>query len=325
MSRVMTVVFLACAFLWYMCGTALADGFVPYVPSPEPTDATWSIVAYDPATREIGVIVTTRRPAVGNRCPWAVSGVGAVSTQASTNPHLAFRVLDCLSRGYDAKTALDHVVGEDLDMQARQIIVVDHWGNVAAFTGTKPQDFKLHHLGKNFAAAGNILASRAVIENTAATFEKSTGALAYRLLAAMDAGQAAGGDSRGKQSAALKVVKPGWMPYIDVRVDDHPEPLVELRRQLDIWSAVVKATTSLAPQMGYRYVSLNQRGTDVQDMQVMLRDLGFYSGAVDGYFGDDTETAVRAFQEKQKLVVDGIAGPKTVAVLAEAWNALLKK
>jgi len=325
MGRVMIVAFLACAFLWYMCGTAFADGLVPYVPSPGPIDATWSIVAYDPATREIGVIVTTRRPAVGNRCPWAVSGVGAVSTQASTNPLLAFRVLDCLSRGYDAKAALNHVIGEDLDMQARQIIVVDHWGNVAAFTGTKPQDYKGQYLGKNFATAGNILASKAVIENTAATFEKSTGSLAYRLLEAMDAGQAAGGDSRGKQSAALKVVKPGWVPYIDVRVDDHPEPLVELRRQLDIWSAVVKATTSLAPQLGYRCVSLNQRGTDVQDMQVMLRDMGFYSGAVDGYFGEDTSTAVKAFQEKQKLAVDGIAGPKTAATLAEAWNALLKK
>ena len=291
MSRFVVVSFIAAALLWCVAGTAFAEGLVPYVPSPGPTDATWSIVAYDPGTREIGVIVTTRRPAVGNRCPWAVSGVGAVSTQASTNPLLAFRILDCLSRGYDAKTALNHVIGEDLDMQARQVIVVDRWGNVAAFTGTKPQDYKGHYLGKNFAIAGNILASKAVIDNT----------------------------------AALKVVKPGWVPYIDVRVDDHAEPLVELRRQLDIWMGVVNATTSFAPQMGYRCVSLNQRGVDVQDMQVMLRDLGFYSGAVDGYFGEDTGTAVRGFQEGQKLLVDGIVGPKTASKLAEVWNGLLRK
>jgi uncharacterized Ntn-hydrolase superfamily protein len=325
MGRLVVVALLACAFLWCTSGTALADGFVPFALAPSSTDATWSIVAYDPARREIGVIVTTRRPAVGNRCPWAVSGVGAVSTQASTNPLLASRVLDCLSRGYDAKAALEHVIGEDLDMQARQVIVVDHWGNVAGFTGTKPQDYKGHYLGKNFAVAGNILASRAVIESTASAFEKATCALAYRLLAAMDAGQAAGGDARGKQSAALKVMKPGWTPYIDVRVDDHPEPLAELRRQLDIWSEVVKATPSLAPQLGSRYVSLNQRGADVQDMQVMLRDLGLYAGAIDGRFGENMQAAVKAFQEKHKLVVDGIAGPKTAAKLAEAWNALLKK
>ncbi len=324
MGRILVVGILVGAFLWTGSGQALADGFEPYVPPPAPVDATWSIVAYDPATREIGVIVTTRRPAVGNRCPWAMSGVGAASSQASTNPLLATRVLDCLSRGYNAKAALDHVLGEDLDMQARQIIVIDHWGNVVAFTGTKPSDYKGHYLGKNFAVAGNILASKAVIDNTATTFEKSTCSLAYRLLDAMDAGQAAGGDSRGKQSAALKIVKPGWVPYIDVRVDDHPEPLVELRRQLDIWMGVVQATTSPAPQLGYRYVSLNQRGGDVADMQVMLRDLGYYSGAIDGFFGEDTETAISAFQEKQKLVVDGIAGPKTAAKLAEVWNSLGK-
>lgn len=291
----------------------------------EQYDSTWSIVAYEPATGELGVIVTTKRPAVGNRCPWAIAGVGAVSSQASTNPLLATRVLGMLANGWDAKSALNQALSEDLDKEARQMGVIDRWGNVAAFTGTKPQDWKGHYLGKYFATQGNILAGKEVISDTAATFEKSTGPLAYRLLDAMDAGQKAGGDKRGRQSAALIVVKPGWVPYIDVRVDDNEYPLVELRRLLDIWMEVVKSTTSTAPQLGNRYLALNSAGVDVRDTQAMLRDLGYYSGAVDGVFGDTTDQALRAFQEKNGLVVDGIIGPKTNVKMTKAYDSLWGK
>jgi [ribosomal protein S5]-alanine N-acetyltransferase len=283
-------------------------------------DSTWSLVARDPGTGELGVIVTTKRPAVGNRCPWAVAGVGAVSTQALSNPLLAQRVLGLLSGGLDARASLELALSEDLDKEARQVGVVDWRGTAAAFTGGKADEWKGHYTGRGYSTQGNILAGEGVIAQTASTFEQSKGPLVYRLLDAMDAGQEAGGDSRGRQSAAILIVKPGWLPYINVRVDDHEYPLAELRRQVELWMNVVRASKP-HPQLGNRLVCLRSAGRDVADIQAMLRDLGFYRGPIDGSFGKAMNTAVRAFQQQHQVRVDGIIGPEAVSKLTAAYEA----
>jgi uncharacterized Ntn-hydrolase superfamily protein/RimJ/RimL family protein N-acetyltransferase len=283
-------------------------------------DSTWSVVALDPCSGELGVIVTTRRPAVGNRCPWAVAGVGAVSTQAQSNPLLAQRILGLLSGGLDATAALEVALSEDLDRESRQLGVVDWRGTTAAFTGLKADEWKGHYTGENFCAQGNLLAAEAVITDTAKTFEHSRGPLAYRMLDAMDAGQEAGGDKRGRQSAAILIAKPGWLPYINIRVDDHPYPLQELRRQLDLWMQVVRASKPF-PQLGYRLVCLRSTGRDVADMQVMLRGLGFYRGPVDGVFGKAMDRSVKAFQTANRIRVDGIIGLEVLEKLTQAYGA----
>jgi uncharacterized Ntn-hydrolase superfamily protein len=285
-------------------------------------DATWSIVAFDPATGEIGVIVQTCRPAVGNRCPWAEAGIGAVSTQASTNPLLATRVLGLLAKGMTASEALDIAINEDTNKQARQIIVVDHQGNVAGFTGANPSEVKGHILRTNFAVAGNILASWDVLEDTADAFEAAQGTLAYRLIAAMEAGQAAGGDSRGKMSIGLKVVRPGWVPFIDLRVDhDTNDPFAELKRILDIWMTAGGANNR-APQLGYRPLNVGDVGVDVNHVQVMLRDLGLYKGDITGVFDGLTNAAVRNFQKNAALKPDGVVAGETLSQIVAAYLAL---
>jgi uncharacterized Ntn-hydrolase superfamily protein len=287
-------------------------------------DSTWSIVAYDPSTGEIGVIVQTCRPAVGNRCPWVETGVGAVSTQASTNPLLATRVLGLLAKGSTAQQALDVAIAEDTGAQSRQVIVVDHRGNVAAWTGTGPSDYKGHILRENFAVAGNILVGPEVLTATADAFELATGPLAYRLLAAMQAGQAQGGDSRGKMSIGLKVARPGWVPFVDLRADHNTaDPFAEMYRLLNIGYATSGglgwANPYRAPQLGYRPLAISDLGVDVSHIQVMLRDLGYYKGAITGTFDGLTNSAVRALQRSAGLKLDGIVHGDTLNHLVASW------
>lgn len=284
-------------------------------------DATWSIVAFDPETGELGVIVQTCRPAVGNRCPWVEAGVGAVSTQASTNPLLATRVLGLLAKGYTAQEALDVAIGEDTGAQARQIIVCDHEGNVAGWTGTGPSDYKGHLLRENFATAGNILASSAVLEATADTFESTEGTLAYRLIQAMKAGQAQGGDKRGQMSICLKVARPGWVPFIDLRVDHNTtDPFAELERIYNIWLVEGGAgNPNRAPNLGYRPLKLGDVGVDVSHVQVMLRDLGYYKGAISGSFDGLTTSGVKKLQKAAGYKLDGVVTGDTLTALVARW------
>lgn len=287
-------------------------------------DATWSLVAFDPSTGELGVIVQTCRPAVGNRCPWAEAGVGAVSTQASTNPLLATRVLGLLAQGYTAQEALDVAIGEDTGRENRQIIVCDYMGNVAAFTGTNPSEYKGHILGENYAVAGNILVSEETLLATAHTFETTEGTLAYRMIKAHMAGQAAGGDSRGQMSIALKVVRPGWVPFIDLRVDhDTTDPFGELERIYNIWLTAGGANNPYrAPQLGFRPIKIGDVGVDVSHVQVMLRDLGYYKGAISGSFDGPTNSAVRALQRAAGIKGDGVVFGDTLTALVEHWLAV---
>jgi uncharacterized Ntn-hydrolase superfamily protein len=198
--------------------------------------ATFSIVAFEPETKALGVAVQSRFLAVGAIVPWARAGVGAVATQAMANFNYGPRGLDLMSRGKTAEETVEALISSDDEREHRQLGVVDARGRAATFTGSECFEWAGGVAGEHYAAQGNILVGRETVEAMAETFETTTGDLAGRLLAALDAGQTAGGDSRGKQSAALLVVKEGGGyggnndRLLDLRVDDHPEPIRELVR-----------------------------------------------------------------------------------------------
>jgi len=190
---------------------------------------TWSIVARD-SDGAFGVAVASRFFAVGAHCPHGRAGIGVVSTQALVNPHYGPKALDLLSKRVAAAEVVARVVGEDEGRDHRQLHLVDGNGTVAAHTGKACIDWCGQLAGEAFSVAGNMLAGPAVLEATAEAFRKARGAFGERLIAALAAGDAAGGDKRGKQAAALLVYTSEDYPFLDIRVDDHAEPLVELRR-----------------------------------------------------------------------------------------------
>jgi uncharacterized Ntn-hydrolase superfamily protein len=192
---------------------------------------TWSIIARDLETGAFGVAVTTKFFAVGALCPHAQSGVGAIATQALVNPTFGPRGLRLLAEGKTADAVLRALLAGDEGRGVRQLHILDAKGNIAAHTGTDCVDWCGHTVEDGFSVAGNMLAGPQVIAATVAAYRGGAGrAFADRLIAALEAGQAAGGDKRGKQSAALKIYAGEDYPWLDLRVDDHPEPLAELRR-----------------------------------------------------------------------------------------------
>lgn len=192
---------------------------------------TFSIAAHDPESGMFGVAISTKTPAVGAMCVYARAEVGAVVTQARTNPLLGIDGIDLLEKGYSAEDAISMLLHLDLQPERRQLLIVDSEGHCAAHTGYETEEWRGHLCGENHVVGGNLLVSRETVEAMSESF--STGAEVYfpdRLLSALEAGQEAGGDRRGRQSAALYVVKDTPYPYFDLRVDEHPEPVAELRR-----------------------------------------------------------------------------------------------
>ena len=206
--------------------------------------ATFSIVGFDPEIKEWGVAVQSKFVAVGAVCPWAKAGVGAISTQSYANTSFGPRGLELLAAGKSAQEVLDILLASDPGREKRQVGIVDSRGNAATFTGSECHDWAGGVTGENYTAQGNILVSEETVQAMARTFETSEGPLAERLLAALEAGQNAGGDARGQQAAALLVVQEG-AGYggfndvkIDLRVDDHPTPITELQRIYQVHRAV---------------------------------------------------------------------------------------
>jgi uncharacterized Ntn-hydrolase superfamily protein len=197
---------------------------------------TFSIVARDPATGELGVAVQSHWFSVGSVVTWAEAGVGAVATQSFVEPAYGPRALALLRDGMAAPAALAKLVAEDPQPGVRQVAVIDALGKVDAYTGDRCIQFAGDHVGANYSVQANLMGNDRVVPAMAAAFERTGGDLAQRLLAALDAGQAAGGDIRGCQSAALLVVsgtrsdKPWAEKRFDLRVEDSAAPLVELRR-----------------------------------------------------------------------------------------------
>jgi uncharacterized Ntn-hydrolase superfamily protein len=202
----------------------------------EPVVATYSIVACDLDAAQWGVAVQSKFLAVGSVVPWGEPGAGAVATQSYANPRYGPDGLALLRRGRSAQEVVDELTAADDGRAHRQVGVVDANGGAATFTGESCQDWAGGRTGDGYAAQGNILVSAATVDALADTFEESRGPLAERLLAALAAGQAAGGDSRGQQSAALLVVERngGYAglsdTLVDLRVDDHERPIEELQR-----------------------------------------------------------------------------------------------
>jgi len=199
--------------------------------------STFSIVAYDSVTQELGVAVQSKYFSVGQVVPWAEAGVGAVATQASVNPSFGPQALAMLKGGWSAEQVLRALaVNDSASWQSRQVAVVDARGRVANWTGPKCMDWAGGATGPGFAVQGNILAGPDVVSHMASGFLESKGELAERLIAALEGGQSAGGDKRGMQSAAVLVVRPSTTRpehtyrYVDLRVEDHPNAIREIRR-----------------------------------------------------------------------------------------------
>jgi uncharacterized Ntn-hydrolase superfamily protein len=206
---------------------------------------TYSIVARDPETGELGVAVQSHWFSVGSVVSWAQPGIGAVATQSIAEPAYGPRLLERLRGGQAPGEALDELLAADQQARFRQVAVVDGGGAVAVHTGDGCIPYAGHLEGDGFSAQANMMAGPEVWPAMAETFEAATGALPRRLLAALDAGEAAGGDVRGRQSAALLSVPAegeAWQRTVELRVEDHQDPLGELRRLLDLADAYAVAS-----------------------------------------------------------------------------------
>ena len=253
--------------------------------------STFSIVGRDPVNGDLGVAVQSKFLAVGSLVPWARAGVGAVATQSFVNTTYGPEGLRLMAGGWTAPEALKQLLSLDGDVSHRQVLLVDAAGRAAAHTGEACFDWAGQIIGDNFACAGNILVSEDTVQAMAETFQATTEEpLAERLVAALAAGQAAGGDGRGQQSAALLVVRAAGSygargdRYIDLRVDDHPEPIVELERILGLHRLYL---TKSAPD---ELIEVDQE--IARELQQILRQTGHYQGENSGIYDKTTRKAL---------------------------------
>jgi uncharacterized Ntn-hydrolase superfamily protein len=210
---------------------------------------TWSIVAHDPATGAFAVAVATKAFAVGASCPFVRAGVGAVSTQSFTNRYLAPAILDALARGLPPDAAIESALAGDAGRGIRQVHAVDRHGRTAAWTGGNCVAWCGSVAAPCISVAGNMLAGEPTVAATLAAWQAAPELpVPERLMASMEAGEAAGGDRRGRQSAAMKLVTTEDFPDLDLRVDDHVQPLPELRRLVEIWRSERAPGLAMAPR-----------------------------------------------------------------------------
>jgi uncharacterized Ntn-hydrolase superfamily protein len=241
----------------------------PAAAAPDPWFSTFSIIAFDPATSELGVGVQSRAFGAGAAVPYAIPGVGAVATQASANRSYGPKAIALLQQGLSPAEVVKRITDEDPGRDTRQVAVIDATGRSAVYTGRRviernsdPKDlvhlggYAGHVTGANFSVQGNTLASVEVVKAMAAAYETGKGTMADRLMDALDAGQARGGDTRGMQSAGILVVRP--LPpgsqstverIVDIRVDDHEDPFKELRRLLRMTQGEPGRITERAAQL----------------------------------------------------------------------------
>jgi uncharacterized Ntn-hydrolase superfamily protein len=255
--------------------------------------STFSIVAADPDRREVGVAVASRFLAVGAVVPYARANAGAVATQAWCNPTYGPRALELMEIGMAPQEVIQNLTLEDEDRALRQVGAVHRSGAAATYTGPECPPWAGGLAGKGYACQGNILTGPQVVPAMAAAYGAATGDLPGRLLASLVAGEAAGGDSRGKQSAALLVMKEGAGfggrndRMVDLRVDDHPEPVGELQRLLarwrEWWAASEGGTLTLI------------QGPVAVELQRALHAVGFYGGPLDGAYSASTQSAFAAY------------------------------
>jgi uncharacterized Ntn-hydrolase superfamily protein len=258
--------------------------------NPRITLSTFSIVGYDPSAQEWGIAVQSKFLAVGAVVPWAQAGVGAVATQSYANTSFGPDGLALMARGYSAEEALGQLVARDEGGARRQVGLVDAQGRAATYTGDECHAWAGGLTGMHYAAQGNILVSGATVEALARAFEEARGELADRLVAALAAGQAEGGDRRGQQSAAMLVVRPqggygGYNDrYLDLRVDDDPAPIERLQALVDLHHLFFKP---LAPG---EMVAIE--GELARETQHILQWAGYYDGPITGEYDAPTRKAM---------------------------------
>ena len=297
--------------------------------------STFSIAAIDPRTGESGVAVTTRVPCVGNGVPWVRAGVGAVATQANTRTEYGNELLDRIAAGLTPDSALKAVLAADSGAASRQVGVIAVDGRSATYTGSTTTQWAGGRQGRNYVTQGNLLVSGATIDAVAASFEASDGAprhLADRLIDALAAGHAAGGDARKgrSQSAAVVVAdpRPGRSRRPDritafINVCENAEPVAELRRIYN----------TISQTLGYRELQ-SFSGNDVWQLKVILHALGFYKPSVNGQLMRDSTAAdytleavaaVDAFRASEQLAGPRLGSPSGLVdrETAERWWAAL--
>lgn len=255
--------------------------------------STFSIVGHDPAAGEWGIAISSKFLAVGAGIIWAKAGAGAIATQAMANLDFGEIGIQLLQKGYSAEAVAQSLLALDPDREERQFGIVDAKGGSYSFTGQNCFDYAGGITGPNFACQGNILVSRATVENMAETFQNSQGSLADRLMAALNAAQDAGGDKRGRQAAALLIVREGgsYGGYndraIDLRVDDHPQPVAELTRLYKLHQFYF---TKSKPED--RLPLTEDR---VKAIQEALKRRGFYQGEINGVWPGPARDALYGF------------------------------
>lgn len=254
---------------------------------------TFSIVAFDPATGDLGVAVASKFPNVRGVIPFAKAGVGAVATQSFCNTAYATQGFALLENGATPAQAVEILTANDPDRASRQLGIVDAQGRSATFTGSGCFDWCGGLIGPNYAAQGNVIQGEQVVQALVATLHATTGTLADRLLAALAAGQAAGGDRRGQQSAALLVVRKNGGyganndSYVDISIPDHSQPIAELQRVYALYGLTYfrSKPENLLPIDGIL----------ATELQTLLHERGFYKNPLNGVFDAATKQALRAF------------------------------
>ncbi len=223
---------------------------------------TFSITAFDPGSGQFGVAVSTARPAVGAICPFAQPGIGAIATQARVNPYIGIDGLRLLAAGFSAEQTAERLIAADPEITRRQFCIVDQAGQVFGYTGKNTVEWAGHKTGVNFGCAGNMLVGPEVIDRMFEAYEQaySDGTeLGERLVRALEAAQATGGDKRGKQSAALLVVGVEEYPFYSLRVDEHSDPVAELRRVFEVYREQMHPFVSSAMKRGEFKVATTTR------------------------------------------------------------------
>lgn len=276
--------------------------------NPRKPISTFSIVAADPDTGDLGVAVASKFLSVGAVVPWARAGVGAVATQAHANTEYGPEGLSLLAGGVTAQDACDRMIGGDPGGSARQLGIVSADGGTASFTGSGCTPWAGGVARNGFACQGNILSGPEVVDAMRASFESSSGPLGDRLLEALRAGDEAGGDSRGRQSAALLVVRDGGGyggrndRFLDLRIDDHPGPIPELFRLRELHKLYFERPTP------GEILPLTEELTG--EIQSILRRAGEQPGDSSGFFDEATHRALETLFGRENLEerwVDGAA------------------
>ncbi|HEV2659395.1 MAG TPA: DUF1028 domain-containing protein [Ktedonobacteraceae bacterium] len=260
---------------------------------------TFSIVARDPAKGELGIAVQSKFLAVGAVVPWARAGIGAIATQAWANTSYGPRGLELLASGLSASEVVEKLIQADGGHEDRQLGIVGVEGAPATYTGKQCFPWAGGHTGEHYTCQGNLLTGEDTVLARAHTFENTTGLLCDRLLAALAAGQAAGGDSRGQQAAALLVVREhgGYAGFndrfIDLRVDDHVKPIDELQRILHLHKLYLFPTDPND--------ALPIDASLAREIQEMLTTTGDYQSTINGTYDDVTREAFRKFSARENL------------------------